>query len=45
MKIQVIVLWVATLHSNMVRYQCFREPCCIHLQDEDGFGIEAATKM
>jgi hypothetical protein len=29
--IQVIVFWVMTLYSGVVVYQCFEEPCCLHL--------------
>jgi hypothetical protein len=31
---QAKVLWVVTLCSVLVRYQKFRCPCCLHLQDE-----------
>jgi len=34
MKIQVMVSWVLTLCSDVVGYQCFRGPCCFHLQGE-----------
>jgi hypothetical protein len=30
--LQVKVFWVVTLCSIVVEYQCFREPCCLHLQ-------------
>jgi hypothetical protein len=29
-KIQVMVFWVITPQSNVVRYQHFRGPCCCH---------------
>jgi hypothetical protein len=32
--IQVKFFWVVILCSVMVRYHCFRGPCCLHLQDE-----------
>jgi len=32
--IYVAVLWVVMLCSDELGYQCFREPCCLHLQDE-----------
>jgi len=35
MKVQV-VFWVLMFCSVAVGYQCFREPCCLHLQGEDG---------
>jgi len=31
---QVEILWVVTPCSVVVRYQRFRGPCCLHLQDE-----------
>jgi len=31
-KIQVAVLWVMTPSSDVVGYQRFGEPCCLHLQ-------------
>jgi len=31
---QVEVFWLVTLFSVMVGYQCFRHPCCLHLQGE-----------
>jgi hypothetical protein len=38
-KIQVEVFWVMTLHTNMIRYQHVRRPCCLYLQGEvDGNG-------
>jgi MFS superfamily sulfate permease-like transporter len=33
-KVQVAVFWVVMPCSEMVGYQCFREPCCLHLQGE-----------
>jgi hypothetical protein len=35
-KIQVEVLWVVTPCSDVVGYQRFEGPCCLHLQGEDG---------
>jgi len=32
--VQVKVFWVVTLCSGAIHYQCFRAPCCQHLQDE-----------
>jgi hypothetical protein len=32
MKIQVAVFWVMTPCSDVVGYQRFGEPCCLHLQ-------------
>jgi len=32
MKIQVEVFWAAILCSDVVRYQCFGGPCCLHPQ-------------
>jgi hypothetical protein len=32
MEIHVMVFWVMTPCSNMVGHQCFRGPCCLHLQ-------------
>jgi len=40
-KIQVEVFWVVTLCSIVVGYQCFRGPCCFHLQGEV-FKLEVA---
>jgi len=34
-KIHVMVFWVVMLYSDVVGYQCFRGPCCLHLQSED----------
>jgi hypothetical protein len=34
MKIHVKFFWVVTLCSVVVGYQCFRGPCCLHLQGE-----------
>jgi len=31
MKIQVTVFWAVTLSSDVVGYQHFRGPCCLHL--------------
>jgi hypothetical protein len=33
-KTQVKVFWVVMLCSVAVGYQCFRGPCCLHLQGE-----------
>jgi hypothetical protein len=33
-KIETEVHWVALLCSVAVKYQCFRGPCCLHLQGE-----------
>jgi len=35
-KIQVEVIWVVTPCSDMVGYERFGGPCCLHLQGEDG---------
>jgi hypothetical protein len=32
MKFQVAIFWVVTLCSDVVGYQCFGGPCCLHLQ-------------
>jgi hypothetical protein len=37
-KIQVI-FWVLIHCSEVVRYQLFRRPCCLHLQS--GFGLQS----
>jgi hypothetical protein len=34
LKVQIVVLWVVTVCSNVVGYQCFRGVCCLYLQDE-----------
>jgi hypothetical protein len=34
MKIQVMVLWIVMLFSDVTGYQCFREHSCHHLQGE-----------
>jgi len=34
-KIQVAVLWVMTPSSDVVGYQRFGEPCCLHLQSDE----------
>jgi len=31
---QVEIFWVVTSCSFVVGYQCFRGPCCLHLQDD-----------
>jgi hypothetical protein len=31
-KVQVEAFWVLTTCSVVVGYQCFRGPCCLHLQ-------------
>jgi len=31
MMFQVEVFWVVIPCSHVVRYQCFRGPCCLHL--------------
>jgi len=31
MKIQVVFFWVVTPCSDVVGYQCFGEPWCLHL--------------
>jgi hypothetical protein len=37
LRIEVEVFWVMTPCSAVVAYQCFRGPCCLHLQGkEDG---------
>jgi len=33
-KIQVVVFWVMTPYINVVGYQRFGGPCCLHLQYE-----------
>jgi hypothetical protein len=33
-KLQVQVLCVMMLCSDVIGYQCFRRPCCLHLQRE-----------
>jgi hypothetical protein len=33
-KIQVKVPWVVMPYNVVVEYQCFRSPCCLHLQGE-----------
>jgi hypothetical protein len=41
LKVQVEVFSVVTLCSFAVRYQCFGESCCLHLQGEvNGAGKE-----
>jgi len=30
MKIHVVVFWVETPHSDMIRYKRFGRPCCLH---------------
>jgi len=35
-KIQVKVFWVVMLWSHAEGYQCFRGPCSLHIQSEDG---------
>jgi hypothetical protein len=30
----IMVFSIVTLHSDVVGYQCFRRPCCLHLQGE-----------
>jgi len=42
--IQVYFFWVVTSHGVEVGYQCFRGPCCLHLQSEDG-GSMTLQKM
>jgi len=32
MKIQAKFFWVVTAFSVAIGYQCFRGPCCLHLQ-------------
>jgi hypothetical protein len=32
--IQIIVFWVMIPCNDVVRYQCFGGPCCLHLQGE-----------
>jgi hypothetical protein len=34
MKIHVTAFWIVTSCSDMVGYQCFREPFCLHLEGE-----------
>jgi hypothetical protein len=34
MKIQDVVFWVVMPCSDVVGYQCFGGPCCLHLQGE-----------
>jgi len=36
MKIQVVVFWVMTPCSDVVAYQCFGGPCCLHVHPEAG---------
>jgi hypothetical protein len=37
--IQALVFWVMILSSNVIVYQCFGGPCCLHLQgDVNGAG-------
>jgi len=36
--IQVVVFLVLTLWSDVVGYQCFGGPCCLHLQGEESGG-------
>jgi len=31
-KIELTVFWVVALCSVVVEYQCFKGPCCLHLQ-------------
>jgi len=31
---QVVIFWVVTPCTDVVQYQCFRGPCCLHLQGE-----------
>jgi len=31
---QVDIFWVVTSYNIVVRYQCFRGPCCLHLWHE-----------
>jgi len=33
-EIQVEVFWLVTPYSVVVGYQCFEDPCCLHLQSE-----------
>jgi len=35
-KIEVVVFWIVPFCSDIVGYQCFGGPCCLHLQGEDG---------
>jgi len=32
MKIHIMVFWVVMPYSDMVGYQCFGGPCCLHLK-------------
>jgi hypothetical protein len=40
MKIQVQVFLVVIPLSSVVGYQCFRGPCCLHHQGEDGGSMD-----
>jgi len=40
--IQVEVFWVVTLCNVMVGYQCFRDPCCLHVQGHFTLKMEVA---
>jgi len=46
----VVILWVMTLHSDVVQHQHFRGSCCLHLQGEvngtgKGVGIVLCVVM
>jgi len=34
MKIEVVVFWLMTTCTGVVRFQCFGEQCCLHLQGD-----------
>jgi hypothetical protein len=42
---QVEVLWVVTPCSIVVGYQCFRVPCYLHFQGEDGGSVDLSEDL
>jgi hypothetical protein len=44
MKIEVVVFWVVTPSINVVGYQSFGGPCCLHLQGE-GIGTQKIATL
>jgi hypothetical protein len=41
--VQIMVLWVVTSCSDVVGYQRFGVPCCLHLYPEDGDSMTLQT--